>query len=186
MRLFVGIPVSAAVQEKIKVLLTALKQSGADLAAVSPEKLHFTLKFLGDTEENKIEEIAPILSSLASRQKPFSLSLRKVGVFPLIDNIKVIWVGSDSKEFVSLMKEVNAKLNYLRPNEHADEIPHVTLARMKSARNQDKVRAFLEQYSRYDAGTMNLDRFILYASELRPEGPPYTVVQEFKLKIPLS
>ncbi len=178
-RLFVGIPVSSDVRERLTVLLQELTKSGAELTVVAPENLHFTLKFLGDIPESKISEISSTLSGITRSQKPFSIRLTKLGAFPSLNYIQVVWAGGESPEMVALMKKVNTALDFYRRERHPQEIPHVTLARMKSVRNQSSLRAFLER--NVAAPVMSIEKVVLYASELLPEGPRYTVVKEFRL-----
>lgn len=178
-RLFVGIPVSAEVRERLTVLLKELTKSGAELAVVAPENLHFTLKFLGDIPEPKISEISSKLSEITRSQKPFSIGLNRLGAFPTLNYINVIWAGGESPEMVVLMKKVNIALDFYRRERHPSDVPHVTLARVKSVRNQGSLRAFLER--KFSAPVMSIEKVVLYASELLPEGPKYTVVKEFPL-----
>ena len=57
-RLFVAVPVSDDITEKIRPVIEKLKETGADLKFVS--HFHFTLKFLGD----KVT-IPPLIQQLA-------------------------------------------------------------------------------------------------------------------------
>ncbi len=179
-RLFIGIPLSEEIKEKIKPLMGKLKQTGADLNFVSEANLHFTLKFLGDVEEKKIDEIKEKLNSI--RGKTFLISVKKMGVFPALDRIKVIWLGTDSREMLALMKEVDRKLNYIKENDHPDDIPHLTLARVKSGKNKEELQRRVEKDKNTLFGEMKVDKIILYESELGKEGPVYRVRGEFGLE----
>lgn len=180
MRLFVGIPLSADLKEKIKPLYSVLKETGADFNFVSLENLHFTLKFLGEVEESKVGEIERKLKEISARK--FAVSLKKVGVFPSWERINVIWIGTESKELLSLMKKVDDKLNYLRKNDFDKEVAHLTLARVKSGRNKEKLQEVLKKVENDEFGRMMADKFVLYKSELKLEGPVYRAVGEFWLE----
>ncbi len=182
-RLFVAVPVSESIKEKIKPLAKALEDTGADLKPVSLENMHFTLKFLGEVEESKIPEIKEKLGQIAKSSRKFELRLKEVGVFPSLERINVVWIGAKSPECVSLMKEANEQLRYIRKDEHEEEMPHLTIARVKSARNKEKLVAFVDKFKKEELGQMSVDKILLCESELTPEGPKYTVIDEWMLEI---
>ncbi len=179
-RLFVGVPVSDEVRKRVKSIYENLKETGADLKFVSLENLHLTVKFLGDVEEGRIPSIIKILNAL--QQKKFTISLKNVGVFPSFDRIKVIWIGMEGKEFLPLMRGVNEKLDYIRKENRQEEVPHLTVARVKSGRNKEQLLRVLREVGATEFGQMILDKVVLYESELKPNGPIYTVVEEFGLE----
>jgi 2'-5' RNA ligase len=175
-RLFVAVPVSEEIKKRVKEIVDKLKETGADLKLVSD--FHFTLKFLGDVSEEKIDEIKEKLSSI--KQDKFSIKLQKVGVFPSMERINVVWIRGDSK-LIPLMREVDEKLNYVRENEFKEDIPHLTIARVKTGRNKDKLQKFIKEMDNLEFGEMIVDEFILYESELTPEGPIYKEIERWKL-----
>ena len=177
-RLFLAVPVSAELKEKIVPVLQQLSETGADLNVVSEENLHLTLKFLGGVEEKSIPKIIKNISAL--HQQPFSLTLCGVGVFPAVARIRVIWIGIQDSALVSLMKKINQALNFIRSREQ-EETPHLTLVRMKSGKHTDEVQQLVEKYQHTFFGAMRVDRIILYESELGREGPKYTIMKEFPL-----
>lgn len=179
MRLFIGVPVSEEVKEKIRPLYEKLKGTGADFNFVSIENLHFTIKFLGDVEENKIEEIKEKFSELKS--KSFQISLQKVGVFPSLERINVVWIGVQDSELLNLMKKSNKLFDYVRKNDHETEVAHLTIARVKSGKNKEQLQRVLKEVEHDAFGKMVVDKIILYESELNPEGPIYKVVEEYSL-----
>ena len=179
-RLFIGVPISENVREKTIPLLNSLSEIAADMNLVAPQNLHFTIKYLGDVDKSKVNEIKEKLNSI--EQNKFTISLQNVGVFPSFDRINVIWIGAEGKEFIPLMKKVNEQLDYIRKNDHKEEIPHLTIARVKTGRNKHLLQEWVKQNQDNEFGEMIVDKIVLYKSELRPEGPVYSVVGEFYLK----
>jgi len=179
-RLFIGVPVSEDVKGKVKPLLDKLNETGADLSLVQLNNLHFTIKFLGDVDESKVDEIKGKLFELVSAQKSFPISLEKVGVFPSLDMIKVVWIGVRDSELTLLMKKTNQVLNYIRENEH-EEVPHLTIARVRSARNKLQLKEFLLKVKDELFGEMIVDKLVLYESVLTAEGPVYKELEVFGL-----
>lgn len=181
-RLFVALPISEKIKKKIEILTLSLKDVNADLKLVPVENMHFTLKFLGDIPEEKINEIKQKLSSLAEKCKSFSVNITQLGVFPSLKKVNVIWVGTENKELISLMNSLNNPLNYLRKNEYDKDIPHLTLARVKSEKNKEKLRRWVEQFKNLDWGEMGANKMILFESQLTLKGPVYIPLEEFILK----
>ena len=177
--MFVGIPVS---KELVRELRERFGKLDADLVLVSEENLHFTLQFLGKIiEDSFVPEIVTKLGEIAKQYSPFLLSLEKVGSFPSEEHIDVIWVGMKDARLAQLMKAVREKLQYVRKNEHS-EVPHLTIARLKSARNKEVVVNVMKEFAEKKFGTMTIDRFFLYESELTPQGSKYSVLKEFLLQ----
>ena len=178
-RLFVAVPVSDDITEKIRPVIEKLKETGADLKFVS--HFHFTLKFLGDVNEKNIQEIEEKLAEIAKKTKAFPICVKSTGVFPSLEKINVVWIGVQDSQFSELMKKITTKLDYIRKDVH-EEVPHLTIARMKSGRNKEQLKEALQQVEHREFGSMIVEKIILYESELTPEGPVYTIVGEFLLQ----
>ena len=181
-RLFVAVPVSEEVKNNIKPVVNELSKLGAGLKLVSVSQLHFTLKFLGEVDEKEILQIEKKLTRVAEKTTEFNVPLKGIGVFPSVDRINVVWIGTDNQELVSLMKNVNEELSYIRKNEFDEEVAHLTIARVKTARNKERLLEFVKNFEKRVFGVMRVNRLILYESELTREGPIYSIVREFELR----
>jgi len=180
-RLFVGIPLSFALKQKLKPLIEQLSLPGVNPVAL--ENLHLTVKFLGEVEEGKLEEIQEILEELSLRTPSFRVELTHLGEFPDEEHPKVLWVGLEDGELVHLMRLADRKLDYIRENEHKEEIPHLTLARIKSEVSLKQLKPFFIKYGKTNFGVWDIDQINLYEAKLTPKGPTYRPVREFKLKM---
>jgi len=178
-RLFVAVPVSIEIRDRVRQVYAKLEETGTNFSFVNIDNLHFTLKFLGDVEEEKVSEIKCKVAEIVSAQKKFEIKLRGVGVFPSLDQIKVIWVGVEDGELLELLKETNEGLDYIRKDEHEKEVAHLTIARVRSG--SERLRDVLDEIKELDFGTMMVDKVILYESELTLQGPIYTEVAVFEL-----
>ena len=106
-RVFLGIPISEEIKNKVKEIGKELNSVEGGFKVVKPENLHLTLKFLGEVEEKKIEKIKEIVSSLDLGNK-FKVKVRKIGAFPNHDYVKVIWFGlEDDEEIFTLHKKID-------------------------------------------------------------------------------
>ena len=177
-RLFVGIPISEEVKTKLNPVLNALM--GLGIKVIPAGNLHFTIKFLGEVGEDKITEIVSKLEILAE-QEPFRVKLEGISAFGE-KQIKVVWVGLKPNEMLWLMKQANKLLNYIRKDEHQEEIPHLTLARVNKIKDNEGLLNIIKKYQKVEFGEMLVDKFYLYESKLTSEGPVYKIIKELRLK----
>jgi len=59
--------------------------------------------------------------------------------------------------------------------------PHLTLGRMKSSRGKKELVGRIEKYREEEFGDFQVERVILFKSDLKPSGPVYTLLREMKL-----
>ncbi len=170
MRLFIAIEVPDEVSNYLKQIQKEINEK-----STKPKTFHITLKFLGEITEKEYKNIKENLSKI--KFKPFKLKLNKIGFFPDERKIKVIWVGfKDNRELIKLQNQVeNATKEYKQDHPFS---PHLTLARIKFVKDK---RAFIESLRKIQIDDLEFEvhNFKLVKSDLKPEGPVYTVLDEF-------
>ena len=141
---------------------------------VKPERMHLTVRFLGDTAVSKLPQIATNLDNVTKQYPSFSLQLSHLGCFPNERRPRVIWVGlqGDTNALVSLKQDVDKSLAPL--GWEVEKRPfraHLTLGRVKDARKLAGVKwgADVEKLA------VPVTAVKLIESQLRPSGPVYTV-----------
>lgn len=178
-RLFLGLPLSEEIKEKVRTLQKELPSEG--FKPVKPEILHLTLKFLGEVREEKTAKVKEILKKLDLGSK-FKVKVRTVGAFPNENYVRVIWFGlEDDEEIFVLHKKIDFGLSKLFSFEK-DFLAHVTLARVKFVKDKEKLKAFLERFKKTELGEMEVEKVVLYESILSKEGPEYKVIEEYPLR----
>ena len=93
---FIAIDLSAT--PKILEFEDTIKKIGADVKLVEPENIHITLKFLGDVEQQLIDRIECIMNDAVHDMIPFSFTLKRTGVFPNQQYMKIIWIGIENEQ----------------------------------------------------------------------------------------
>ena len=183
-RSFLAIEIPRTILKKIEEVQDDLKSSRADVRWVSPEKIHLTLKFFGNIDESKIDPIVKSIEEPIRTTPPFSLKVRGVGAFPYLKNPRVIWMGLvDGKEvLVSFQKQLERELEKIgfEPEERAFH-PHLTLGRMKTSKGREELTGRMERYTEEEFGNFQVERIVLFKSDLKPTGPIYTPLREMKL-----
>lgn len=178
------IAVDIETSQHMKAFSQEIKQSGANVKVVDPEKIHITLKFLGDTDESKIDEITTVIQETVKQNHPFEIQYKGTGVFPNQNYIKVIWIGIEKggeqlKDIATRLDENLAEQGFKK--EKREFSPHLTVARMRSARNKEMILKILDSYASTVFGEQQVQSIKLMKSDLTREGPIYTTLKEIKL-----
>jgi len=186
-RAFIAIELTGQAHGELAFLQSELRKSGADVKWVEPSNIHLTLRFLGDLEPEKAEELKKILSGVAAGSKPFELTIKDVGAFPDLASPRVIWagVGLGAAESARIAEAIETKLQALGiPKEERRFHPHLTLGRVRSRKNCEKLCGMIEAI-KFEAGSkIRVDHLTLFRSQLTPQGSVYTPL--FKANIATS
>jgi 2'-5' RNA ligase len=186
LRTFIAINVPPAVLDTITRIQNRFKSLGLHASWVKPGNIHLTLKFLGDTDPDRIPGIQDKLTETLASFACFQLSLDSVGVFPDTKNPRVLWLGLKDEEgaLKTLQADIEKALESIGfPREQRPFSPHVTLARVKSPKGKKQLKDELDAVNQegiaphlFDVGEIHL-----YESQLTPKGSIYTVLANFKL-----
>ncbi|MFH0713200.1 MAG: RNA 2',3'-cyclic phosphodiesterase [Candidatus Micrarchaeota archaeon] len=172
MRLFVSIEVPSNVRQKLLALREDIPISNAALT-----QPHCTLCFIGETPESQLSEIIAKLSTV--KFKPFQITAQGIGVFPSLQNPRVVWVGlhsQDSQELTKLAQDIRTVLNL--PQE--DFVGHCTLTRLKPSEVSEKTRKMLKKYEKNSFGVFPVTSFELKQSVFHTGKAVHIVLKTFK------
>lgn len=179
-RTFVAVKIP--VPSSLRPVLRSLATMNWPVAAVSPDNLHVTLKFLGDTPIESRTAIQSRIAESVTGQPPFVLRVVGLGAFPHVDRPSVVWAGlNDAKPLVSLalsLEEALEPLGFAR--ESRTFHPHLTLARVKG-RPQRDLFDLLRQHAHTDFGTVEISSVEFIRSDRERDGAHYSTLAEYKL-----
>ena len=180
-RLFVGV----GLPEDVRLRLAALGGGVPGAKWVEPENIHLSLRFIGEVDEGRADDIHDALAGVRSRS--FDLNLTGVGHFESAGQVHTLWVGVErNPELMALQARIESALirTGLAP-EGRRYLPHVTLARLREGQQNGRVSAFLAHNGLFRAGPVTIDQFDLYSSFLRNAGPIYRIEAEYPLALAL-
>jgi len=155
------------------------------LRPVDPDDAHVTLKFLGEVDSGRVEDLEAVLAAARTDAgvDPFEMVVGGFGVFPSLDYISVVWAGvrGGGPELVRLHEAVERETTALGfdPADH-EFTPHVTLARMDDARGKAAVQRVVREADP-TVGRMDVTELRLTESTLTDDGPKYRTVSRFPL-----
>ncbi|UFN50384.1 RNA 2',3'-cyclic phosphodiesterase [Roseomonas sp. OT10] len=176
LRLFVALSLPEELREQLALLTGGIQ--GARW--VPPGNYHLTLRFIGEVQNWKADEVDEALAAI--RARPFDLSLRGVGTFEKAGKIQSLWVGVERTDALShLQAKVETALQRigLEP-ERKRFAPHVTLARTDRA-DPAKLVAWVQAHNLFRAPTIRVEQFTLFSSRLTKESPVYVPEVEYDL-----
>ncbi len=184
-RIFLAIDIPEKIKEQINNFNEELKKLGVVANFVEKENLHINLKFFGDTEKKEKERINEKIKEVSENFNSFQLKAKDIDVFPNMNHIKVVWVGVEDKKdnLSNLQKELENEFEKIGiKKENRKFVPHITLCRIKSGKNIEKIIKAIRENKNKDFGTFAVENINLIKSELSPKGPTYIIEKTFELK----
>ena len=183
----------ALVQQELKHGIEPELKRDTHISWVQPAKIHLTMKFLGDMDEQVIDPLHRALEQAIGNRIVVNVPLERLGAFPRPHSPRVMWVGppenwergAEAKrvtEIQSAIKQACESLSFLR--EVKPFSPHLTLARIKAGERH--VGVALAKGGVLDRplslGSLAMESVVLMKSELKPTGSVYTKLWEVRMR----
>ena len=178
-RLFIALPTPHQVADRIGAIRDDLRATRADVRWEPDDKLHATLKFLGDTDEQIVPALITSIEGIARSQGEVRLTYEGLGCFPDTQRPNVIWAGITASDdaLSTLHEKIESAMESFRfERERRQFRPHLTLGRVKGPKNLQSLIARMESVTlRSEPATIR--DIELVKSELRPGGSVYTILR---------
>jgi len=180
LRLFIAVPIPAAVRNVIGHLQTELRQLIPGFRWSNPDNLHLTLRFLGDQPEECLEKLCKIMLSVGDSSSCFQLTISGIDAFPSWHRGRVLWLGVEEPEPVRQLhrKLSEGLLQVGIPEEHRRFHPHLTIGRSQRFKSLPQLPLELRHRS---VEAYRVDRLVLYQSRLTPQGAVHTELSVARL-----
>ncbi|MDA0262293.1 MAG: RNA 2',3'-cyclic phosphodiesterase [Proteobacteria bacterium] len=176
-RLFVGLELPHAVRSDLARLSGGIP-GGRWLA---PEQFHLTLRFIGEVDGARFEEIALALADVEAER--FTLALDGLGYFAQGRKPHTLWAGvRPAPALIALHERVASRLRAvgLAP-ERRNFSPHVTIARLRRV-TPARLADYLQGFGAFASAPFEITAFALYSSFLSHNGAIYTVEASYPLR----
>ena len=177
MRVFTAVDVEdIGIQRKLERLRDELDYG---FNGVKSDKMHITLQFFQNIEEDEVEEIITAMKNID--KEPFRLNIKGAGVFPSKGYVHVVWAGVESEDIYDLKEQVSDH-SVDSDNGH-DFHPHVTLSRVDSIsrRNKKEFREKLEEHEDKVVGGLVVDSVKLFESIHTGNDTRYREIEKVEL-----
>jgi RNA 2',3'-cyclic 3'-phosphodiesterase len=163
------------VRERLAVEVDRLRPLAPDVAWVSRDNLHVTVKFLGNVDTGRVEPLTGALATAAGACEAFEVDVCGLGAFPSRTRARVLWagLGAGADAAARLAASVDESLARVDvPRETRPFAGHVTLGRVREPRSNTRLAAALVADPAW--GRVRVDRLSLMRSDLSPRGARYT------------
>lgn len=190
LRLFIALPVPAAVREALRGVQQELRAATRDhsgLAWTAPANLHLTLRFLGPVVAEYLPELTVALEQAVTELPVLNLRCAGLGAFPSPERPRILWAGvtADGPGWGPLVDAVNGAVKPFAETPPEPEFTaHITLARIKRwdrALSATLARTIATQTAR-SFGGWRAEAVELVRSELLPGGSRYTTLTRCPLR----
>ena len=180
LRVFCAIELPAEVRALAAGHITLLREAVPEVRAgwERTEKLHITLKFLGEIATERVEALTAAAARVTRNLRPFSLSLAGAGAFPPRGNPRILWLGiNDSSGALvglqSRLEEECAGAGFSR--EERPFHPHLTIARVRSPQGARRL-ASVHREAGFQAVEFAVSDLVIMRSELGAGGSRYAEI----------
>jgi 2'-5' RNA ligase len=183
-RIFIALKVDAG-ETLLKMISTLKSGLSRDLIKwTSPDNIHITLAFLGDTDDKMIMLISSMLNKQCIGSGKFELILKGSGVFRNMNDPRIIWTGiAPSEKLIHLNEVIMNGLKGLNIKmEDRPFNPHLTIGRIKHLNDKEVLKSLTGRFQNSEIQIVPVNDVILYESILLPLGPVYNPLTKFSLE----
>ena len=177
-RIFIGLEFPSAICDELKNLKGGV--IGANWVAY--ENYHLTLRFLGECDNNLLDDVYLALSQI--RTCSFTLQLQGINHFKKKGIIRSLWVGTVKNwGLIALKTEIDAilqKMNF--NNDRRAFYPHVTLAKLSRSRLSE-VTFFEQMNNLYCSKKISINYITVFESHSLKGGSIYQPLIKIPLRI---
>jgi 2'-5' RNA ligase len=180
MRVFVGLKIPA--DPSLLPPLDGLRSTG-EMRVYDSRTLHLTLRFIGETEEERIPDIADAVAEAAEGMGPIPVKLKGMGSFPEKGAPRIVWIGASSGgKLEKLADGISKNLKEKGiPFDRKRFVPHITVARARNEKGAPKCSKTISEFGNVQFFSFVCNDISVYKSELGKKGAVHTVLQEIFL-----
>jgi 2'-5' RNA ligase len=181
MRCFIAIELPEEAKQELQGMADQLRRAGVRAGWVRPDRMHLTLRFLGEIEEDQSRTAGEFLAHEYSGKNPFECAVQGAGAFPNVRRPSVIWAGvgpleGGLAEIQALAEEAAAKIG-LKPEKRPFH-PHLTLGRIRKPEAAGHLGRALVPLKQFQGERFLVAGVTLFSSTLTPKGPIYDRIRE--------
>lgn len=177
LRLFFGLPIEDQLAKKlICIVKERLVLEEKNLLWTRNGNFHITVRFVGNVEEHNVSALQNSIKPYLAQFSCLTLQAYKLAHFPPHHNKIIASYFEKIPALQNLFEIVESCVSYLgyKPEER-DYLPHLTLAKNKSA------RVFLPEPIFLNDVEITIKHLILYSSDSGEQGVVYTPLELYPL-----
>lgn len=181
MRLFIALALPRSLRRSLERLQN-MQHGIHGVRWVPPANMHLTLRFLGDTQESRLEDLHVALERITA--PAFELTLRGAGEFSHGQDKQSLWIGAEPSPALSQLHEKIETLVQREdfPPDRRRFTPHITVARFGRSMRPIYIEQFIVGNALFTAGPETIPAFTLYRSYLGKRGATYVPLAHYPLE----
>ncbi len=182
MRLFLAFDVPEGEKRKLENALQQIRTELVSARWIPRESWHLSLKFFGEVEDDKVEDLFDLAVASATAHAPFEARLVGAGAFPSTRRARVLWAGVEERpagSIAALAADLESKAGQagFRREARAHK-PHLTIARL---REPGAVVGEISSLVDFGGEWFVVNSMVLFRSHLSPRGAEYENLRSFPL-----
>jgi 2'-5' RNA ligase len=179
-RLFVALELDRGLRRALVEGAAPVLILGRGVRRVDETRLHLTLRFLGETADERIPDVIEAVEEAAQAVAPFAIQIRGLGAFPKPHVVRVLWAGIEPSEpLARLAQRVDEAIRRRGfPREPRGFSPHITLARTQG--RPGRAAGPLDP-ERPRFGEQEVDSIAVMESQTSPRGSTYVPLARVEL-----
>jgi 2'-5' RNA ligase len=179
-RLFVALKIPEKIKVQLFKICSQLVTDASFYKWELKDKIHLTLKFIGEVEENLLPLISTELD-FVKNYRSFHFNISRFGFFFRDNRPKILWAGLKTDDSIfKLVEELNKRMEIFNIEPERREFKsHLTLLRIKSNLDNN----FMNNFKNYQFDNLNFkaNEIALVKSELSRTGAQYTEINNYEL-----
>ena len=185
-RIFIAVDISDDARRSVAGYITELRSRFSDVRVgwERPEKLHFTLKFLGQVEDAIVSQVENAITGVIHRYRPFNVELWGTGIFPSAREPRILWLGlkAGREAMVALGTDIESAVEHLgfAPDPRTFS-PHLTIGRIREPTKGGELAAD-HVGSGFGPVQFSVDHVTIYESILAAPGSTYAAISRVPLR----
>jgi 2'-5' RNA ligase len=184
LRLFVAVEIPEAQRRALASVVSGLRPAIEGARFVGEGAWHVTLKFLGPTEEDRLDAVREVIAGAvpAAGGGPVPVRLGGPGAFPSPRRARVVWVGLEDPTgrlgaLAAALDEDFEQMGF--PEEQRRWRPHLTVARLRVPGPVDLGSADLRSGPEGLGEGFTVNEAVLFRSHLQRQGAVYEGLARF-------
>ncbi len=186
-RTFIAVEINRDVSRALGKAIQEVQRAayGAKVRWVPEENWHLTVKFLGEVDWLRTGIIGKTMQEVAASFDAFDLQVLGLHAFPPHRSPRVIAAGlGDGRERLSEFHSImDARMQALGAYpERRTYRAHLTLARVRGTQGTQEIWDSLQPFAEQSFGATEINKVILYQSEMEKQGACYTCLATGRLR----